>query len=100
MRILSPQGELLSADLDSVVHEHGRDQLLITHQVDLEPMFREVAHRKHQNPTGFSQGRTMRYLGSVPLMTLLRRPDLADDKNLKKYLRERPRCRAVPHGSL
>jgi hypothetical protein len=78
-----------------MVHHVG-DKTVITHVEDLEPLFSEVAQTRKSKNNGFSKGRTMRYLGSVPLMTLIRNPHLADPKELKKYLRKHPRCRAVP----
>lgn len=101
MRTITPQGDLVYADADGLaVHQHGRDDLLISHTEDLEPIFEHVRAMRMLNQTGFSQGRTRRYLGSLPLTTLLARPELADPQALKKYLRGHPRLCAVNPNSI
>jgi hypothetical protein len=94
MKTVEPSGELVYCDEDSLVHHQG-DKVLITHVDDLEPVFAQNQQRALDPGNGFSRGRTMRFLGSVPLSTLLARPELADPNELKKYLRAHPRLRAV-----
>ncbi|KMY67121.1 hypothetical protein AAU61_14435 [Desulfocarbo indianensis] len=98
MKLIDPSGELIYADEETLVHEQG-ESLIITRQEDLEPVMAQVAEARKLEGNGFSKGRTMRYLGSVPLTTLIERPELADDNELRKYLRNRARLRAVPSGS-
>lgn len=99
MDIVRPDGELIYADEETLVHEEG-DSLLITHVEDIEPVMAEVNEARKLDNNGFSEKRTMRYLGSVPLSTILARPELADDNELRKYLRRRERLRAVPAQSI
>ncbi len=94
MKEITVSGELIYADQGRLVHQRG-DELTITHVRDVEPVMAQVAAIRDQSNNGFSKVRHFRYLGSVPLSTLLARPELADDNELKKYLRERPRLRAV-----
>ena len=98
MESIRTDGELIYADEETLVHEKG-DSLLITNVEDIEPVMAEVHEARKLNNNGFSNKRTMRYLGSVPLSTLLKHPELADDNELRKYLRRRERLRAVPGQS-
>lgn len=91
MRTINLSGELIYADEDCLVHRQG-GELTITHVDDVEPVMAEVARLKDGQR---NRKLNMRYLGSVPLSTLLAKPELADDNELKKYLRARPRLRAV-----
>ncbi|MCA1987959.1 MAG: hypothetical protein LDL07_02270 [Desulfarculus sp.] len=95
MRVINTAGELIYADRDCQVERHQGGRLVITHVRDIEPVMAEVARRRAEGNNGFSKGRTLRYLGSLPLSTLLARPELADPNELKKYLRAHPRLRAV-----
>ena len=97
-KLITPAGDPVYADPDVIVHLHG-DHTVISHVEDLEPIFEHTAQMRKLNNNGFSKERNMRYLGTIPLMTLLRNPELANDSSLKKYLRERPRCRAVAADS-
>jgi hypothetical protein len=99
MEVVRPDGELIFSDEETLVHEDG-DSLLITNVEDIEPVMAEVNEARKLDNNGFSKGRTMRYLGSVPLSTLIKRPELADDNELRKYLRRRSRLRAVPAQSI
>lgn len=99
MQTINPEGELIYVDEDGCfVHEHG-DGLLISHVEDLEPGFETNHLARKELANGFDpndEGHSMRLLGSVPLMTMIRNPELVNDKHLKKYLNEHPRCRVVP----
>lgn len=91
-------GELVFHDEETLVHRRG-ERVIITHVEDIEPIIAETQLRAKDAGDGFSKGRTMRYLGSVPLSILLARPELADPNELKKYLRTHPRLRsASPHS--
>ena len=94
MKVIKPTGEVVYQDNELVI-ESDKDKLHLTHVRDIEPIFAKTAEARKLNNNGFSKGRNFRYLGTIPLMTLLNNPELADDAKLKKYLRDHPRCRAV-----
>ena len=97
-KILAPNGEPVYMDHETMVHEAG-DKTIITNFEDIEPIFEQTYEAKKLNNNGFSKGRSMRYLGSIPLSTLVKHPELYDDNELKKFLRKRPRYRAVDQHS-
>lgn len=99
MKTITADGKLIYADSDGCFVHHKGDKAIITHVKDVEPIFARMADGRKELKNGFipgDTGRNMRFLGSVPLLTYLRNPDLANDKNLKAYLNNHPRCRVVP----
>lgn len=80
--------------INSTVHEAldiGPETVTFHRVLDIEPKLVANYHEKLHGPNrGFSRGRTMRKIGSIPIELFAQRPELADDKALRAYLKKHP----------
>ncbi len=66
---------------------------------DIEPLLKENQRLKKEGGKGMSKGKTMRRIGSIPLLEFIRYPELAYDNNaLKRFLKEHPEYRTSEGG--
>lgn len=61
---------------------------------DIEPILKENQKLRKENSKGFSQKKTMRRIGSIPLLEFIRHPELTYDNDaLKRFLKKHPEYR-------
>ncbi len=61
---------------------------------NIEPLLKENKKLREKGGKGMSKGKTMRRIGSIPLLEFIRHPELIyDNKALKKFLKEHPEYR-------
>ena len=66
---------------------------------DIEPLLKANKRMRQESGKGFSKGKTMRRLASIPLIEFIRHPELVyDDKALKKFIKEHPEYRTSEGG--
>jgi len=80
--------------IGSTVHQElevGPENVRLTRVLDLEPALK-ANHRERMfgEQKGFTRGRTMRKIASIPIELFFQRPELADDACLRDYLRRHP----------
>lgn len=74
-------------------------QFILRQITDIEPYLRLNWEERKAIGKGFSQKRTLRKIGSIPIEALLSLPPekaqaiMSDDRELKKFLRENPQFR-------
>lgn len=68
------------------------DNLKVTHVQDVDPILKDLQLRKlEQNEGGFSDDRSMRFLGTVPMSVFALHPEfLHDTKALVKWMETDP----------
>ena len=89
----------LSPGVSGLVQEKG-DLVVLTKTVDLEPNL-VANHQARQAPgNGFSKGRTLRHVASIPLEIYVRHPELSDPAELKKFIKRHPELCTVNAGSI
>jgi hypothetical protein len=60
-------------------YEESGDSFLIQHHVDVAPILAQVEKHRNTNPDGFSKDRTYEYVGTIPMIELLKDPELKHD---------------------
>lgn len=86
-----------------VGREFVGDKVIFNHVQDIDPVFAEIKQREAgQNEGGFSDGRTQRYLGTIPASVIENEPELkealriGDTSVLLDYFKsERGKCFCV-----
>lgn len=63
-------------DYGLVNFKHSGDDTVYTHAQNLDGVLQEVSDRRKETHGGWSDNRSMRYVGSIPFIELERNPDL------------------------
>ena len=69
-------------------------EVRLTRVVSLLPYLQAVKQERQVLGRGFSKGRTLRKIGSIPIDVLMKHGiDIHDDNAIRKFLREHPEYR-------
>jgi len=75
-------------------YDERTGEVRLTRVVSLIPYLQAVKQERQVLGKGFSKGRTLRKIGSIPIDVLIKYEiDIHDDNAIRKFLREHPEYR-------